>query len=100
MSLSLLITINVLADIALLGGLAYAMSRAKGLTPHVASVQPAQSSAAEQRLVLRSSSADQPLAPQPEERSAHVARPDFARPRASMAQRPGAQTAAAHDSAA
>jgi hypothetical protein len=45
MSLSFLITINVLADIALLGGLAYAMSRAKRLTPHVASVQAAQSRA-------------------------------------------------------
>jgi hypothetical protein len=37
MSLSLLITINVLADVALLAGLAYVMSRAARLRPHVAS---------------------------------------------------------------
>jgi len=36
----------VLADIALLGGLAYAMSRVSRLTPHVASVQAEQSSPA------------------------------------------------------
>jgi hypothetical protein len=34
MSLSLLITINALADSALLAGLAYAMSRASRLRPH------------------------------------------------------------------
>jgi hypothetical protein len=38
MSLSLLIAINVLADVALIAGLAYAMSRAARLTPHVASI--------------------------------------------------------------
>ncbi len=36
MSLPLLIAINVVADIALIAGLAYAMSRAARLTPHVA----------------------------------------------------------------
>jgi hypothetical protein len=35
MSLSLAITINAFADAALLGGLAYAMSRTTRLTPHV-----------------------------------------------------------------
>ena len=89
MSVSLLIAVNVLADIALLGGLAYAMSRVSRLTPHVASVQAEQSSPAEQQLARRR-----------EPRSADVARPDFARPRTSMAQRPGAQAAAVHDSAA
>jgi hypothetical protein len=34
MSLSTAIIINALADVALLGGLAYAMSRAVRLTPH------------------------------------------------------------------
>ena len=34
MSLSLAITLNVLADLALLGGLSYAMSRTALLTPH------------------------------------------------------------------
>ncbi len=38
MSLPLLIAINVLADVALIAGLAYAMSRAARLTPHVAAV--------------------------------------------------------------
>jgi hypothetical protein len=36
MSMSLAITINALADVALLGGLAYVMSHATRLTPHVA----------------------------------------------------------------
>jgi hypothetical protein len=35
MTLSLVIAINVLADVALLCGLAYAMSHAARLTPHV-----------------------------------------------------------------
>jgi hypothetical protein len=39
MSLSLLITINVLADIALVGGLVHAMSRARSLTPHAAAAR-------------------------------------------------------------
>jgi hypothetical protein len=39
MSVSLLIAVNVLADIALLAGLAYAMSHARKLEPHVSSVQ-------------------------------------------------------------
>lgn len=34
MTLSLAIAMNVVADVALLGGLAYAMSRAARLTPH------------------------------------------------------------------
>jgi len=38
MSLSLAIAINVVADISLLAGLAYVMSRAARLTPHVAAV--------------------------------------------------------------
>ena len=36
MSLSLVLTINALADAALLGGLAWFMSQAARLTPHVA----------------------------------------------------------------
>ena len=48
MSLSLLITINVLADIALLAGLAYVMSRATRLDPHVASIDATRAPAAEQ----------------------------------------------------
>jgi hypothetical protein len=48
MSLSLVIAINVIADISLLAGLAYVMSRAARLTPHVAAVEAA---AAEQQVV-------------------------------------------------
>ncbi|HEY2180518.1 MAG TPA: hypothetical protein VGH09_02490 [Solirubrobacteraceae bacterium] len=48
MSLSLVIAINVIADISLLAGLAYVMSRAARLTPHVASVQ---ATAPEQQVV-------------------------------------------------
>lgn len=36
MTLSLAIIINVLADLTLIGGLAYAMSRAARLSPHIA----------------------------------------------------------------
>jgi hypothetical protein len=36
MSLSLAITINALADVALLGGLGYVLSRTTRLTPHLA----------------------------------------------------------------
>ncbi|HMH46535.1 MAG TPA: hypothetical protein VK538_02365 [Solirubrobacteraceae bacterium] len=43
MSVSLLIAVNVLADIALLGGLAYVMSHARKLEPHVPSLQAVQS---------------------------------------------------------
>ena len=50
MSLSLAIAINVVADISLLAALAYAMSRAARLTPHVAAVP---ATAAEQRVVSR-----------------------------------------------
>jgi hypothetical protein len=87
MSLSLVVTINVLADIALLGGLAYVMSHARKLEPHVASVQLVQSTPSE------------PLAPQRQQRPAHVARPDFARARTSMAARSGARPAGARESA-
>ena len=82
MSVSLLIAVNVLADIALLGGLAYVMSHARKLEPHVPSVQAVQSTPSEQ------------LAQQSEQRPAHVARPDFARPSAQMATRSGTHTAA------
>ena len=50
MSLSLVIAINVIADISLLAGLAYVMSRAARLTPHVAAVQ---ATPAEQQVVSR-----------------------------------------------
>jgi len=39
MSFSLAIIANVLADLALLGGLAYVMSSARHLTPHAAPTQ-------------------------------------------------------------
>jgi hypothetical protein len=38
MTLSLAIAINAIADIAMIAGLAYAMSRAAKLTPHVSGV--------------------------------------------------------------
>jgi hypothetical protein len=88
MSVSLLIAVNVLADVALLGGLAYVMSHARHLTPHVGSVQPA---------VL--SPAEQPLAWQLEQSPAHRARPNLARPRASTGRRAGADGTAAYKSA-
>jgi hypothetical protein len=50
MSLSLVIAINVIADISLLAGLAHVMSRAARLTPHVAAVQ---ATAHEQQAVAR-----------------------------------------------
>jgi hypothetical protein len=50
MSLSLLITINVLAGVALLAGLAYVMSHAARLKPHVASVDAPRSRQAERAL--------------------------------------------------
>jgi hypothetical protein len=50
MSLSLVIAINVIADISLLAGLAYVMSRAARLTPHVAAVQV---TAAEEQIVAQ-----------------------------------------------
>ena len=89
MSLSLLIAINTLADIALLGGLAYVMSHARHLTPHVGSVQAAVVSPAEQ-----------PLARRLEQGSAHRARPDLARPRASTGQLAGGKRAGADGTAA
>jgi hypothetical protein len=50
MSLSLVIAINVIADVSLLAGLAYVMSRAARLTPHVAAVQ---ATTAEQQVARR-----------------------------------------------
>jgi hypothetical protein len=88
MSLSLLITINVLAIIALLAGLAHAMSRARLLKPHVTSRQ-----AAEQ-----SPSAEQALATQPSWRAARAARPAATRQPASMSRRAGSHAAAAQES--
>jgi len=50
MSLPLVIAINVIADVSLLAGLAYVMSRATRLTPHVAAVR---ATTAEQQVVSR-----------------------------------------------
>jgi hypothetical protein len=50
MSLSLVIAVNVIADISLLAGLAHVMSRAARLTPHVAAVQ---ATPAEQQAISR-----------------------------------------------
>jgi hypothetical protein len=86
MSLSLLITINVLADIALLAGLAHAMSRATRLKPHVASLRATQSPSAEQA-----------LAGQRQPRSARSSRPQVARPGSAMTSRAGSQAAVAHE---
>jgi hypothetical protein len=85
MSLSLLITINVLADIALVAGLAYAMSRATRLRPHVASLRAAQP------LV------DQAPAQQHRARQTRSGRPQVGRARTSTGNRPGAHAAAAHE---
>jgi hypothetical protein len=41
MTLTLAILLNVLADVAILGGLAHAMSRPKHLTPHAPAQQAA-----------------------------------------------------------
>ena len=41
MSISLAVAVNVLADLALLGVLAYVMSRARLLTPHVSATHAA-----------------------------------------------------------
>lgn len=53
MSLSLVIIINLLADTALIGGLAYVMSRASHLTPHVLEAEQAQSPAPRERAATR-----------------------------------------------
>jgi hypothetical protein len=53
MSLSLAITINALADVALLGGLGYVMSRATRLTPHVLAAHAEAKPAAGRHLVSR-----------------------------------------------
>jgi anti-sigma-K factor RskA len=84
MSLSLVIAINVLADTVLVGGLAYVMSRAESLTPHVAS---AEASGGEQQLA----------AVQRQARSRHSIRPQDAR-RTPIARRAGAQAATAQES--
>jgi len=85
MSLSLLITINVLADIALVASLAYAMSRATRLQPHVASLRAAQPLA------------EQAPAQQRHARQTRSNRPQVARLRASIANRPGTRAAVAHE---
>ncbi len=76
MSLSLIIAINALADISLVAGLAYVMSHAARLRPHVEAgrlTQPAQ----------------QPAARQPSARSTRSLRPHGAGTR-SIARRPAA----------
>ena len=83
MSLPLLIAINVLADIALIAGLAHAMSRATRLTPHVASVRATQLPSAEQEYVQRRQT-----------RSARAGRRGVARPGAAMAHQAGHAAAA------
>jgi hypothetical protein len=85
MSLSLVIAINVLADTVLVGGLAYVMSRAESLTPHVAS---AEASGGEQQLA----------AVQREARSRRSFRAQDARSRTPIARRAGAQAATAQES--
>ena len=45
MSLTLIITINAVADLLLLAGLAYAMSLSRRLKPHVASLDATQATA-------------------------------------------------------
>ncbi|HEY2572274.1 MAG TPA: hypothetical protein VGI27_12415 [Solirubrobacteraceae bacterium] len=86
MSLSLLITINVLADIALLAGVAHVMSRATRLKPHIASLdaQPLQ--------------AEETPAAQRHPRAARSARPELARARASAPGHAGAHATAAGES--
>lgn len=86
MSLSLLITLNVLADAALLAGLAHVMSRATRLQPHVASLRATQSPSAEQA-----------HAQQRHQRSTRSSRPQVARPGASMANYAGSHVASAHE---
>lgn len=87
MSLQLLIAINVLADAALIGGLAYVMSHAARLTPHVASVPDA-----------RMTSSASPGSPS-RELADRSARAQTARGRTPVAQRTGAQRSGAHTTA-
>lgn len=85
MSLSLAIAINVLADVALIAGLAYAMSRPARLNPHVASMTGADAQTA---------AGLTPVSPQPQS----VERPGDAHPvrdRTPVAQRAGARRTAA-----
>ncbi len=84
MSLSLLITVNALADIALVGALAWVMSRPSHLTPHVGSAgRRARSAAGRPRHDLR---------------PAPITRPGLARSRAALSRRPGARTPAVQES--
>jgi len=86
MSLSLLITINALADFALLAGLAYVMSRATRLKPHVASPHATQSARAHAP------------AQRHQARTARSGRPQVAHSRASIANHAGTPAAAARES--
>jgi hypothetical protein len=61
-SLSLVIAINVVADVVLLGGLAYAMSHPARLVPHI--------SAGEQLVVRRIAGADRRSWRRPRDRTA------------------------------
>lgn len=66
MSLSLAITINALADVALLGGLAYLMSQTRRLTPDVARADaPAATAAPAQRPVRQAPRFSSALQPAP-----------------------------------
>ena len=85
MSISLIITINVLADISLVAGLAYVMSHAARLKPHVASVQLTQPER-------------QAAARRPHARSTRSIRPHGAATRASLVANAGRHAAAAHES--
>jgi hypothetical protein len=87
MSLSLLITINLLADVALLALLSYVMSRASRLRPHTATLQASRPLAAE-RAPLR-----QRYTP-----SARSTRTGVARQRARRTGPAGAQPTAARES--
>jgi hypothetical protein len=82
MSISLVIAINVLADIALIAGLAYVMLHPTRLKPHVASVSDAQTAIG-----------DSPASPrrQPADRATGA---QTARGRTPVAQRTGARTTA------
>jgi hypothetical protein len=84
MSLSLLITINIVAAVALLAGLAHAMSHPRRLKPHVASVDASQALKAERTPATR--------------RHPRPARPELARVRASRAGHAGSHAAAAGES--
>lgn len=71
MSFSLAITINALADVALLGGRGYVMSQTRRLTPHVAAtdVPDATPAPGQHRFSVRLSRSRSPFQPAP---SAHA----------------------------